>query len=42
MLTENWLSELATPGVGDVDVRLIQNIPELCVTEESESFYHHE
>jgi hypothetical protein len=42
MLIENWLSDPATPGVGNVDVRLIRNIPELFVTEASESFRHEE
>jgi hypothetical protein len=42
MLTENWLSNPGTAGIGDVDVRLIRDIPELFMTAASEFFGHRE
>jgi hypothetical protein len=42
ILTENLLSDPATPRVGDVDVRRIRDIAELFMTAASESFPHEE
>jgi hypothetical protein len=42
IFTENWLSDPATPGVGDIDVRLILEVHKLCVTAVNKSINHQE
>jgi hypothetical protein len=42
IFTENWLSDPATLGLGNVNISLIGDLTELFVTTASESFCHQE